>query len=364
MAGLQAVLAFALSFLIVALSTPRIRKYALKRKLGDKPNGRKIHTSVIPHLGGIGMVLGVWVSLAVLAVSVVARGGYIPDIVFRVFVPIGLIVILGLVDDTKNLKALQKLSVQIVASIIVAVSGVHLLVGIQAVDQRFVFVGLLTAFYLVGTSSSVNLIDGLDGLAAGVSLISAAAFGVSAALLGAPMLVWVALALAGACLGFLIHNFPPGKIFMGDTGSLFLGIMLGVLSCSITMFKPAVTTFFGVCFILAIPMLDSWLAIARRLVLRRPVFEADHMHVHHVLTSFGFSSRQTLAVLYSMQVVMAALGVLSVAGFVLPVIAGVAFLFVAFMTFFRMMVASKDRVRETAATASDFVHGTVPSLEK
>jgi UDP-GlcNAc:undecaprenyl-phosphate GlcNAc-1-phosphate transferase len=306
-------------------------------------------------------VLGVWASLGVLGAYVFATGGRVPDVVFRIFVPVGLIVILGLIDDTKNLKALQKLSVQIIASIIVAVSGVHLLVGLPALDEQFLFVGLLTAFYLVGTSSSVNLIDGLDGLAAGVSFISAAAFGAAAALLGAPMLVWVALSLAGACLGFLIYNFPPGKIFMGDTGSLFLGIMLGVLACSITMFRPAVTTFFGVCFVLAVPMLDSWLAIARRLALRRPVFEADHMHVHHVLTSFGFSPRQTLGVLYTMQIVMAALGVLSIGGFALPVFAGVAFLFVAFTTFYRMMVASKERARETA---SDFVHGTVPSLEK
>ena len=361
MAVLTALIGFVLSFLVVAVVTPPIRRYALKRKLGDKPNGRKIHTSMIPHLGGIGMVIGVWASLIVLAVLLFLEEGVIPDIAFKVFIPVGMIVILGLVDDTKNLKARQKLTVQILASIIVAVSGVRLFVGLPVVDEHLLFVGLLTAFYLVGTSSSVNLIDGLDGLAAGVSFISAAAFGVAAGLLGVPALVFVALSVAGACMGFLLYNFPPGKIFMGDTGSLFLGIMLGILSCAVTMVEPSVTTFFGVGFILAVPMLDSWLAIARRLALHRPVFEADHLHIHHVLTSFGLSARQTLAILYTMQAAMAVLGILAVKGFVLPVVAGVALLLAAFSTFYRMMVVSKKPAPEKA---SDFVHGSVPSLEK
>ena len=360
---LQAVVALALSFLVVAVSTPAIRTYALQRKLGDKPNGRKIHTSMIPHLGGIGMVLGVWASLGVVAAVFGGMREGVLGVLLKTLVPVGMIVALGLADDTKNLKAHQKLSIQTLASIIIAVSGFHLFVGLPFFDTHLLFVVLLTAFYLVGTSSSVNLIDGLDGLAAGVSLISASAFGVAAALLHAPALLCVSLALAGACLGFLLYNFPPGKIFMGDTGSLFLGIMLGVLACSITMVKPAISTFFGVCFLLAIPMLDSWLAIARRLALRRPVFEADHMHIHHVLTSFGLSARQTLAILYPMQAVMAVLGIFAIKGFVLPVVGGLAFLLLAFPTFYRMMVASKQKAPERA---SDFVRASIPSpsLEK
>jgi UDP-GlcNAc:undecaprenyl-phosphate GlcNAc-1-phosphate transferase len=316
---------------------------------------------MIPHVGGIGLVLGVWGSLGALGVVFGDVREGILSVLLKMLVPVGMIVALGLADDTKNLKAHQKLFIQTLASIIIAVAGIHLLVGLPAFDSHLLFVVLLTAFYLVGTSSSVNLIDGLDGLAAGVSFISACAFGVAAGLLGVPALLCVSLALAGACLGFLLYNFPPAKIFMGDTGSLFLGIMLGVLACSITMAKPAVSTFFGVCFVLAIPMLDSWLAIARRLALRRPVFEADHMHVHHVLTSFGLSAKQTLVVLYPMQVVMAVLGVLAVQGFILPVVAGLAFLLLAFSTFYRMMVVSKQRAPELA---SDFVRGSIPSLEK
>lgn len=361
MAVLFAVVTFVLSFLVVAAVTPMIRTYALQRKLGDKPNGRRIHTSMVPHLGGIGMVIGVSTSLVVLVGLLLATGRPVPRFFLDLLVPVGMIIVLGLADDTKNLKARQKLVVQAAAALIVASSGIHLLVGWPLFDSQLLPVILLTAFYLVGTSSSVNLIDGLDGLAAGVSFMSAAAFGISAALVGAPASLWVSLALAGACLGFLLYNFPPGKIFMGDTGSLFLGVLLGILACSITMAKPALTTFFGVCFIIAVPILDSWLAIARRLALRRPVFEADHLHTHHVLTSFGFSARQTLAVLYSMQALMAVLGVLAILGFVLPIVGGAVLFGLSFSMFYRMMVATKETSSEGAP---DFAHASVSSLEK
>ena len=342
MAGLHALVAFSISFAVVAALTPIIRRYALQWKLGDKPNGRKIHTSTIPHLGGIGMVLGVFGSLGVVAWFLSAPGSDLSGFLLKIMVPVGMIAALGVTDDTKNLRASQKLAIQILASVIIAVSGIHLLVGLPVFDTHMMFVIILTVFYLVGISSSVNLIDGHDGLAAGVSFIAAIAFGVAAFLLGAPVLVCTSLAVAGSCLGFLLYNFPPGKIFMGDTGSLFLGIILGILACSVTMLSPTINTFFGVCFILSVPMLDSWLAIARRVALRRPVFEADCMHIHHVLGSFGFSPRRTLVILYSTQAVMAVFGILAIKGFMFPVIAGFAFLLFAFAAFYRLMVASKE----------------------
>lgn len=361
MAGLHALVAFSLSFLVVAASTPIIRRYALQWKLGDKPNGRKIHTSTIPHLGGIGMVIGVFGSLGVVAGFLAAPGSGLSGFLLKILIPVVMVAALGVTDDTKNLRASQKLAIQTLASIIIAVSGIHLLAGIPAFDSHLMFVIILTTFYLVGISSSVNLIDGHDGLAAGVTCISAVAFGLSAFLLNAPVLVCVSLAVAGSCLGFLLYNFPPGKIFMGDTGSLFLGIILGILACSVTMLAPSVNTFFGVCFILSIPMLDSWLAIARRVAMRRPVFEADCMHIHHVLGSFGLSPRRTLVILYSMQAVMAVFGVLAIKGFVFPIIAGLAFLLLVFVAFYRMMVVSKETQPELS---SEFVPGSIPSLEK
>ena len=361
MGGLQAVAAFSLSFLVVAVLTPVIRRYALQWKLGDKPNGRKIHTSTIPHLGGIGLVVGSLGSLGAVVLSFSLAGHPLQELLLKILIPVGMVVGLGPIDDTKNLKARQKLAVQTIASLIIAITGIHLFIGLPAFDGQLMFVVLLTGFFLVGVSSAVNLIDGHDGLAAGVVSISAGAFGVTALLLGSPALLCISLAVAGACLGFLLYNFPPGKIFMGDTGSLYLGIMLGVLACSVTMLQPGINTFFGVCLILSVPMLDALLAVARRLTLRQPVFEADCLHIHHVLRSFGFSPRQTLVILYSVQAVLATLGILAVMGFVFPVVTGIAILVVAFITFYGIMVASKVRRVERP---SEFAHGSIPSLEK
>ncbi|MEJ2720522.1 MAG: MraY family glycosyltransferase, partial [bacterium] len=330
-------------------------------KLGDKPNGRKIHTSTIPHLGGVAIVLGSLGSLGVLSGVFPSTGGGSPGLLLKILVPVGMVVALGLVDDVKNLRARQKLAIQTLASLVIAITGIHLLVGVPAFDGHLLFVILLTAFYLVGVSSAVNLIDGHDGLAAGVVCISAGAFGVLGYLLGSSLLIGVSLAVAGSCLGFLLYNFPPGKIFMGDTGSLYLGIMLGVLACSITMLQPGINTFLGVCLIISVPMLDALLAVARRLTLRQPVFEADCLHIHHVLRSFGFSPRQTLVILYSVQAVLAAMGILAVMGFTFPIVTGFAVLLVAFFTFYGMMVASKVKRVEHP---SEFAPRSIPSLEK
>jgi len=359
--GLQATLSVIIPFTVVAALTPLIRKYALRWRLGDKPNGRKIHTSTIPHVGGVGMVIGLFLAIGVTTLlSNDALSLQLSTLFTRFAIPVVIIVALGLTDDMKNLRARQKLTVQIIAALLLALSGLHMLVGFAPFDRNLVVVICVSTFYLVGMSSSVNLIDGLDGLASGLSAISSIAFVVLAALFGAPHLLMVALAVAGACAGFLLYNYPPSRIFMGDTGSMFLGIMLGVLACSFTMLQPTINTFLGVSLILAIPMLDAWLAIARRLVLRRPVFQADCQHIHHIISSFGFSPRQNLGILYSMQAVMALLGVLAVRGQVVPLILGLALMTLLFATFIRVMVASEARLD----LSTQFVRSSVPSLEK
>jgi UDP-GlcNAc:undecaprenyl-phosphate GlcNAc-1-phosphate transferase len=352
---------FLIAFAFVAIATPFIRKYALRWKLGAKPNGRKVCTQAIPHVGGIGMAIGTLLSIAAVGMIFDRTDNGTLVLLARFAMPVALIVALGIADDTKNLKAGQKLTIQIFAAVVLVLSGIQLLTGLRVFDQSSLFALLLTSFYLVGISSSVNLVDGLDGLASGLSLISAATFGVLAYLVGAPPLLFVSLALVGACAGFLIYNFPPGKIYMGDTGSMFLGIMLGIIACSFTMLQPSINTFFGVGLILAIPMLDSWLAIVRRLALRTPVFQADSLHMHHVLSLFGFSPRQTLAILYFAQAVMAILGVLVVKGLVVPLVLGLVLLLILFLSFIRIMVSSKER---TERVTTKFASASVPSLEK
>ena len=305
------------------------------------------------------MALGAIISVLVAGLYLDPAGHGTLMLLARIILPVLLIVGLGIADDAKNLRAGQKLTIQVFAAVFLVFSGIQLLTGLQLFDQSSLFVLLFTSFYLVGISSSVNLVDGIDGLASGLSIISAATFAVLGFLLGAYPAAFLSLAIVGACAGFLIYNFPPAKIYMGDTGSMFLGITLGIIACSFTVLQPSINTFLGVGLILAIPMVDSWLAIARRLMLRTPVFQADALHMHHVLNVYGFSKRQTLAILYFMQVVIAILGVLTVMGLVLPMVLGFLLVALLFVSFIRFMVASKERTDRVSGKLA-----SIPSLEK
>jgi UDP-GlcNAc:undecaprenyl-phosphate GlcNAc-1-phosphate transferase len=351
------------ALLITVAATPAVRKIALRWKLGDKPNGRKIHTHLIPHLGGIAIVLGTISGLVVARFLASPSGGGEWNLLFRKMLPgVALIAALGMVDDVKSLRALQKLTIQVVGALVLALSGFVLLTGIPAVDAVNSVVLIISVLFLVGISSSVNLIDGHDGLATGICLIAAASFAFMAVNFQADMVLVIALALCGACLGFLVFNFPPGKIFMGDTGSMFLGIMLALVACSLTMINPTVQTFIAICFILGVPMLDAFLAIARRLILRSSVFKADSLHMHHVLRELSFSPRQVLLVMCAMQAFLATLGLLVMEGFVFPIVIGVAFVVIVFVSYLRVMVVSGAN-RSTSTSTKLSAASSIPSLK-
>ncbi len=326
------------------VATPLIRKLAVRWRLGDKPNGRKIHPDVIPHLGGMAILLGVVAGIAI------ASGAH-PNVILRALPATALVVILGLVDDTRNLAARAKLGVQVIAAVVMVAVGFRLFTGFDAVDSLTIGAGLVTLLFIVGMLSSVNLIDGHDGLAAGVALIASAAFAAIGVMDGAAGVVAGSLAVCGACLGFLVFNFPPAKIYMGDTGSMLLGWTLAQIACLVTMRKADVNTFAAVLLVLGVPILDTLLAVVRRVVLRAPLFGADHLHVHHVLRDAGLSPRQTLAVLYGLQLVLASLGVAAMADRTWPAIVGLVVAAIAFVAFLRAMVetrASCVRVDEAA----------------
>ena len=356
-------IAFLTALLIAVAATPAVRKIALRWKLGDKPNGRKIHTHLIPHLGGIAIVLGAISGLLVVSFVAARSGGGEWNLLFRKMLPaVALIVVLGMVDDVKSLRALQKLTIQVIGALVLALSGFVLLTGIPAVDAVNSVVLIVSVLFLVGVSSSVNLIDGHDGLATGICLIAAASFAFMAVNFQADMVLVISLSLCGACLGFLVFNFPPGKIFMGDTGSMFLGIMLALVACSLTMINPTPQTFIAICFILGIPMLDAFLAIARRLILRSSVFKADLLHMHHVLRELSFSPRQILLVMCAMQAFLATLGLLVMEGFVFPIVIGVAFVAIVFVTYLRVMVVSGSN-RPTSTSPKLSAASSIPSLK-
>ncbi len=351
----------ATAFLIVFSATPLIRSYALRWKVGDKPNGRNIHTALIPHLGGIGIVLGTFVAMLVHS-TVFGSRFPLSELMslWKVLPGVGLLVVLGLVDDMTSLRVFQKLVVQIIAALLLVASGFYLQLGLPGFDQIAVLSLLFTVLYLVGISSAVNLIDGMDGLAAGICFIAATAFAIISSMIGAYSLLTVSLALGASCLAFLVYNYPPGKIFMGDTGSLFLGVVLGLVAVSLSMLKPGAGTFFGVCFVLGVPIMDALLAIARRLVLDKQIFKADALHMHHVLMSFGFTPHQTLLVLYSIGTVLAILGVFAIKGYLLPIITGCAFFIAMFICFIKLMITEGRREREAADALA---RNAIPTLK-
>lgn len=342
---------FAFAFVVSLVLTPVIRTVALRWRIGDKPNGRRIHTRMIPHLGGIALVLGMTAGMAALLL----RGHHFP--VAGIIAPVIGIVILGLIDDIKNLRAIQKLAVQVVAALALVASGYLFLTGATITDGIPLVSIALTTVFFVGMASAVNLIDGHDGLAAGVAGISALGFAVASYLAGAPAYVAVSLALTGACIGFLVFNFPPGRIFMGDTGSMFLGVMLAIIASGLSMRAPSFTSFAGICLILGVPILDAVLAIVRRLMLHTSVFRADNLHMHHVLNQVGFTPRQTLGILYGLQACLSLLGVAAMRGLVAPLVVGIGLVIVSFVSFIRVMIASRTSAGRVVA---DIPGNTIP----
>ncbi len=351
--------AFVAAFLTALLLTPVVRRFALDHELGDKPNGRRVHIRMIPHLGGIALVAGIVVAIGAAALTGRDGGAWLAWGA-RVLPAVALIVALGLVDDVKSLRAMQKLSVQIVSAALLVAAGYHVATGWALVDAIPVVSIVLCIAFFVGMSCAVNLIDGHDGLAAGLTAISGGAFAVLAALWGLDQVAVLSLAVVGACLGFLVFNMPPGRIYMGDTGSMFLGTALAMIACSLTSARSGGHTFLAACLIVAVPMLDVVLAITRRLALRSPLFRADSLHMHHVLQQTGFSPRQILAILFSMQVFLSALGIVAAQGFTFPLVIGGVFLLATAVVFFRMMIvvrATQVEPRPDIAPASARVAG-------
>jgi UDP-GlcNAc:undecaprenyl-phosphate GlcNAc-1-phosphate transferase len=306
------------------LLLPLILRLAHKHKWYDLPNKRKIHTGLIPRLGGPGIFLSFTVAslVAPLVAGLLAGGGQRPLIPVRfaaLYAGLALMHVMGLYDDFRNLKALWKFVIQIAAAAIIASGGFLIrtltLPYIGTLDLGWASYPV-TVIWLVAVANAINLIDGMDGLAAGIGAFAAAAMGVIALLQGSPLTAMLSFALLGSLIGFLVYNFPPAKIFMGDSGSMFLGLCLGSLPLIGGISKASA---FGSLIVpitlLTVPILDTATAIVRRLRHRRSIITPDKEHIHHKLLAMGLSERQILAVLYGLS---AYLGLVSVTSVVLP----------------------------------------------
>ncbi len=322
---LWASLAAALGALLFnLLLLPFILRLAHRHKWYDLPDTRKIHTGLIPRLGGPGLFLSFTAAslLAPLLVGLIVGKGSPPLLSARfaaLYAGLALLHLTGLYDDFKNLKAIWKFILQLASAAIIA-SGGFLIRSLTLPYLGRLDLGWgsypLTVAWLVCIANALNLIDGMDGLAGGIGAFAAASMGVIALLQGSPQTAALSFALVGALVGFLIYNFPPAKIFMGDSGSLFLGLCLGSLPLIGGISKASA---FGSLIVpvtlLTVPILDTATAILRRLRRRKSILSPDKEHIHHKLLGMGLSERQILAVIYGL---CAYLGLVSVTSVVLP----------------------------------------------
>ncbi|EGL82044.1 Glycosyl transferase, family 4, conserved region-containing protein [Caldalkalibacillus thermarum TA2.A1] len=287
---------FLLSFFVTLLSTPLVKKMAFKVGALDYPNNRKVHQEIMPRLGGLAIYLGFFVSCIV----------FIPMTKLSVGLILGgiIIVILGIIDDIYNLTPKIKLIGQIIAAITLVFFGFQVQFINLPFDGTWILGWLaipITILWIVGVTNSVNLIDGLDGLAAGVSAIATTVIMIIAFMMGNDFVLLYCAILLGAILSFLIFNFYPAKIFMGDTGALFLGFNLAALS--ILGFKQVtVVSFIIPILVLGVPLSDTFFAIIRRILSHKPISSADKNHLHHCLLRMGLSHRASVLVIYGISV--------------------------------------------------------------
>ena len=295
-------LIFLTSFVVSMAVTPLAIKLAPKIGAMDVPkDARRMHTKAIPRFGGLAIFAGTMASMAFFL-------NFDKQVVGMMIGGV-LIYLLGIIDDLKNLPAKVKLLGQVLVAVIMYMYGLRIEFltnffgeGNMAFATPVSFI--ITIVWIVGITNAVNLIDGLDGLAAGTSAIAALCLAYVAYIYGQYLSAAAMLALAGGALGFLPYNFYPAKIFMGDGGSLFLGFMLATLSVmGLTKGAAVIATSVPV-FVLGLPIFDTFFAIFRRMVNKRPIMEADKGHLHHRLMQLGYGQRRATLMIYGISAIM------------------------------------------------------------
>lgn len=284
--------------LFTALMFPIVKWIANHMGALDYPNERKVHKKPMPLLGGLMMFFGFLFGYMFFA----------PQTTQMLSILIGsfILVIIGIIDDIKPLKAKEAIIGQVAAALVVVFYGKILLNDVSFFGLYFDFGWLsypITVIFIVAVMNIINLIDGLDGLAAGISSIFFATIGVIAFIMHniGSLEITLTFIMLGACLGFLIFNFNPAKIFMGEVGSMFLGFMIAVV-CLVGFKAVTLTSLVVPLLILAIPILDTLFAILRRLINHKPIYVADKKHLHHQLLNKKFSQKTTVLIIYAVNI--------------------------------------------------------------
>ncbi|RJQ08958.1 MAG: undecaprenyl/decaprenyl-phosphate alpha-N-acetylglucosaminyl 1-phosphate transferase [Bacillota bacterium] len=297
-------LTFSLAFIVTYGLTPLVGKLARRVGAVAIPVDRSVHTHPVPHLGGMAI-------FASFALTVVLVEGWPDDRTLTILGCGFLALALGAVDDLKDISPTSKLLGQILVASLVVGLGVRVHFISNPFTGGIVYLGdwsyLLSVLWVVAVMNVVNLADGLDGLAAGICAIAALAALFVAARTGVTTtsVVVSAAALAGATAGFLPHNFNPAKIFMGDTGSMFLGFALAAISVEGALKQTTTVALLVPMIALALPITDTALAIVRRLRAKRSIGQADKGHIHHRLLDIGLSQRKAVLLMWGVTAWMA-----------------------------------------------------------
>jgi len=306
---------FFLSLLFSFVLTRHVRDVASRRGWVAHPSHeRHLHASPLPRLGGVAIFISFSLSVAAAAVM----GSYLPHlhwafslkILLTILAPASIVFLLGVYDDLYTVGPYVKFAVQSLAATMLFIGGLRILnIPVLFGEHQLPwFVGLpLTILWVLAITNAFNLIDGLDGLAAGSALFSTLVAFVVALLNGYSLVTMLSIALAGAILGFLRYNFNPATIFLGDSGSLFIGFLLSALALAGAQKAPTIVAVAIPVVSFGLPILETALSILRRLIGGRPVFTADREHIHHKLLQHGFTHRQVVIVLYGVSAVFALL---------------------------------------------------------
>jgi UDP-GlcNAc:undecaprenyl-phosphate GlcNAc-1-phosphate transferase len=324
--------AFACAFGISLVATPYVKKLAFKAGAIKYPRERDMHTEPMPEMGGLAIILGFMATTCVMAFFVEELrsktfAGFMAGAV--------IIAITGVLDDIYSLKARTKLIMQIIAAAVVILTGARIEIVVWPITAYLEKLSIpITFLWIIGMTNAINLIDGLDGLAAGVSAIGALCLMVLCSLSDHTLAVILSAMLAGSCLGFLPRNFNPSEIFMGDTGALFLGYVLAVSSIT-GVFKGYTLLAVLVVFLaLALPIIDTLFAFFRRLRKGESFMKADKSHLHHRLIDAGYSHRNAVMILYGLSIVTAVIAIVIAVQDIRAIVVTVLFMLVLLCVLF------------------------------
>lgn len=297
-------LAFLIAFFSSFLLVYPVKALAVKIGAIDLPEYRKIHKNATPRLGGLAIFAGSALGLL-----------YLQPIQYQlpaIMVGVSIILILGIIDDKYQIRPVVKLLGQLIAAWVIIDAGLI----IERITLPFIglvelhgFSILITFLWVVGITNAINLIDGLDGLASGVSTIAFMSILVLAVLDTQLIVVYLCTVLIGSNIGFLFHNFHPAKIYMGDTGSMFLGFFIAIISLLGLFKEVTLFSFIIPIVVLAVPILDTFFAMISRLLKGESIMQADNKHIHYRLLGSGFSHRTTVLIIYGFSIMFGLLGI-------------------------------------------------------